>query len=99
MVILGLLLACAIGPTVILTSLGVGALTAATLALVVATVVMPAAATLFGKRMVLAAFAAPRFLQRPWDKLVAAGSWVTRRAVFTGAVATALLVALAIPAF
>ena len=63
-----------------------------------AVAVMPAALMLLGTRMDAFAFPAPRFLARGWDWLVGRGRWVTRWAVMSGAIATAALIALAIPA-
>ncbi len=97
-VILALLLATAIAPTKILVSLGIGVLLCSALALGGAVVVMPAALVLFGRDVVNASGAAPATLTRDWDRLVGAGAWVRRRAVIAGALATAALLALAIPA-
>ena len=88
-----------IGPTQLLVSVGTGALTCALFATGGAVVVMPAALVLLGRRIDWLKFPAPAFLQRGWDRLVGAGNWVTRYAVWTGAAATALLAALAVPAF
>jgi putative drug exporter of the RND superfamily len=96
--IVALVLATAIAPTPILTSLGIGVLLCSALATGAAVVVMPAALTLLGTRMDAFAFPAPRFLARAWDWLVGRGRWVTRWAVMSGAIATAALVALAMPA-
>jgi len=96
--ILALLLATAIAPTKILTSLGVGVLLCSALAVGAAVVVMPAALVL-GGRGIASGWMAPRGLQRDWDRLVGAGAWVRRRAVLAGALATAVLVALAVPVF
>ena len=96
--ILALLLATAIAPTKILVSLGIGVLLCSTLALGGAVVVMPAALVLFGRDVVNAAGAAPAAITRDWDRLVGAGVWIRHRAVIAGALATAALLALAIPA-
>ncbi len=96
--ILALLLATAIAPTKILVSLGIGVLLCSALALGGAVVVMPAALVLFGRRLVTAGHAAPAALTRDWDRLVGAGGWVRHRAVIAGALATAALLALAVPA-
>ena len=96
--ILALLLATAIAPTKILTSLGIGVLLCSALAVGAAVVVMPAALVLFGARIVKARHAAPAGLARDWDRLVGAGAWVRHRAILAGALATAALLALAIPA-
>jgi X-X-X-Leu-X-X-Gly heptad repeat protein len=96
--ILALLLATAIAPTKILTSLGIGVLLCSLLAVGAAVVVMPAALVLLG-RSVAIGWLAPKGLQRDWDRLVGAGAWVRRRAVLAGALATAVLLALAVPVF
>jgi len=96
--ILALILATAIAPTKILTSLGIGVLLCSALALGGAVVVMPASLVLFGRNVANASIAAPAGLTRDWDRLVGAGAWVRHRAVIAGALATAALLALAIPA-
>ena len=96
--ILALLLATAIAPTKILVSLGIGVLLCSVLALGGAVVVMPAALALFGRDAVNASGSAPATLTRDWDRLVGAGRWVRHRAVIAGALATAALLALAVPA-
>ncbi|HUN78276.1 MAG TPA: MMPL family transporter [Solirubrobacteraceae bacterium] len=95
--ILALLLASAIAPTTILTSLGIGVLLCSALAVGAAVVVMPAALVLLG-RDVAVGRRAPAGLVRDWDRLVGAGAWVRHNAVAAGAVATAALLALAVPA-
>jgi RND superfamily putative drug exporter len=96
--IVALVLAVAIAPTTILMSLGIGVLLCSTLATGAAVVVLPAALTVLGRRVFAFSFPAPGFLARGWDWLVGRGRWVTRGAVVAGAVATAALVALAVPA-
>ena len=96
--ILSLLLATAIAPTKILTSLGIGMLLCSALAIGGAVVVMPAAFVLVGRRVASASFAAPAGVTRDWDRLVGAGAWVQRRAAIAGALATAAMLALAFPA-
>lgn len=96
--IVALVLAVAIAPTTILMSLGIGVLLCSMLATGAAVVVLPAVLTILGRRVFAFSFPAPRFLARGWDWLVDRGRWVTRWAVVAGAVATAALVALAIPA-
>jgi X-X-X-Leu-X-X-Gly heptad repeat protein len=96
--ILALLLATAIAPTKILTSLGIGVLLCSALAVGAAVVVMPAALVLFD-RSIATGWMAPKTLTRDWDRLVGAGAWVRKRAVLAGALATAVLVALAAPVF
>ncbi len=98
--VLALLLATAIAPTKILVSLGIGVLLCSALAVGGAVVVMPAALVLFGHRLVDAGAAAPTALKRDWDRLVGAGLMAhhpRHRAVIAGALATAALLALAIP--
>lgn len=97
--VLALLLASAIAPTEILVSLGVGILICSLLAIGGAVVVMPAALVLFGDRMARPSFGAPAGLARDWDRLVGAGAWVRHNAAIAGALATAALLALAVPAF
>jgi X-X-X-Leu-X-X-Gly heptad repeat protein len=97
--ILALLLAVAIAPTKILASLGVGVLVCATFAVGAAVVVMPSALVLFGRGIGRVAFHAPATVVRDWDRLVRAGAWVRHRAVLAGALATAALLALAVPVF
>jgi RND superfamily putative drug exporter len=97
-VIVALGLVAAIGPTALLTSLGIGMSICAAMATGAAVVVMPAALTLLGTRVEAFSWPAPKFMQRAWSGLVGAGGWVTRHAVYTGFAATVLLVALAVPA-
>jgi RND superfamily putative drug exporter len=96
--ILALVLATAIAPTKILASLGIGVLLCSALALGGSVVVMPAALVLFGGKVVGAAAPAPAAITRDWDRLVSTGAWVRRRAVLAGALATAVLLGLAVPA-
>ena len=96
--VLALALVAVIGPTELVVSGGIGALTCAMFATGGAVVVMPAALVLLGRRIDAFSFPAPRPLARAWSRLVDAGSWVIRYAVWSGAVATALLAALAVPA-
>jgi RND superfamily putative drug exporter len=95
--IVALIVATAVAPTPILTSIGIGVLLCSALATGAAVVVMPAVLTLLGSRIDAFSFAAPRFLARGWDWVVGRGRWVTRYAVAAGAIATAVLVALAVP--
>jgi putative drug exporter of the RND superfamily len=98
-ILIALAIADATGPTTILTSLGTGVVVCSLLATGAAVVVVPAALALFGRQIVtVGAFGAPAFLVRGWDRLVGAGVFVTRRAVIVGAIATAVLLALAVPA-
>ncbi len=93
-----LVLAVAIAPTPILMSLGIGVLLCSMLATGAAVVVLPAVLTVLGRRVFAFSFPAPRFLARGWDWLVGRGRWVTRWAVVAGALSTAALLALAVPA-
>lgn len=97
--ILALLLATAIAPTKILTSLGVGVLLCSALAVGGAVVVLPAALVLFGERLAKPSVGAPAGLARDWDRLVGAGAWVRRNAPIAGLLAAGALVLLAVPAF
>jgi putative drug exporter of the RND superfamily len=96
--ILALLLATAIAPTTILTSLGIGVLLCSALAVGGAVVVMPAALALLGSRIAQASVAAPGAAVRDWDRLVGAGVWVRRNAAIAGLLATGALLFLAVPA-
>ena len=95
--VLSLVLADLFGPTRVLASLGTGAVLCALMATGAAAVVVPAALALFGDRIERWRVPAPRPLAAAWERLVNAGSWVTRRAFLAGALATAALVALALP--
>jgi putative drug exporter of the RND superfamily len=97
--VVGLGLVAVIGPTQLMVSVGTGALTCALFAVGGAVVVMPAALVLLGRKIDWLSFPAPAFLQRAWSGLVDGGNWVTRYAVFAGFAATALLAAIAVPAF
>jgi len=96
--ILALLLATAIAPTKILTSLGVGVLLCSALAVGGAVVVLPAALALFGSHMAGPAVGVPGVMTRDWDRLVGAGAWVRHNAVIAGLLATGALLLLAAPA-
>ena len=88
-----------IGPNTILISLGIGATLCSALAIGGAVVVMPALLTILGPRMQAFSFGVPRFVMAPWSFLVdRGGGWVIRNAIVAGALATALLAVLAIPA-
>ncbi|MGA2013510.1 MAG: MMPL family transporter, partial [Solirubrobacteraceae bacterium] len=97
-IVLALALAAVIGPTALLVSLGAGMLACAAFATGGAVVVMPAALVLLAGRIEAGRFPAPALAARCWQRLVDGGAWVTRRAVLAGFIATALLVALAVPA-
>ena len=96
--ILALLLATAIAPTKILTSLGIVRRLCSALAVGGAVVVMPAALVLFGRRLTGPPRLAATGLTRDWDRLVGAGAWVRGNAIVAGAIATAVLLALSVPA-
>lgn len=98
-IVLALVIVAAIGPTELMVSLGAGMLTCAAFATGGAVVVMPAALVLLGRRIDFLRFPPPAPLARAWARLADGGSWVTRNPGFSGFVATALLAALAVPAF
>jgi RND superfamily putative drug exporter len=97
--VLALALVAIIGPTQLMVSVGAAALASAAFATGAAVVVMPAALVLLGRRLELLNFPAPGFLHRIWDRVVGGGNWVVRHAVYAGFAATAILAALAVPAF
>ena len=88
-----------IGPTQLMVSVGAGALTCAAFATGGAVVVMPAALVLLGRRIEAFSWPAPVPLQRLWSGVVDGGNRVVRHAVYAGFAATALLAAVAVPAF
>ncbi|HEU4975263.1 MAG TPA: MMPL family transporter [Baekduia sp.] len=96
--IVALLVAAAAGVTDVLVAEGAGVVICGLLAIGAAVVVMPAALIDIGARMRWLSFPAPRFATAAWDRLVGEEGFIVRRAVYTGAVATALLGVLAIPA-
>lgn len=93
------LLSNVLGTTKVLTSLGIGAATCELMATGAAVIIMPAALVLLGHGVNRWSFGAPSFLSRAWARLVGGGSWVTRNAIGVGALTTALLAALVVPAF
>ena len=96
--VLTLAMAPMIGPDTILISLGIGATLCAALAIGGAVVVMPAVMVIVGHRLQAFSFGVPGFLMAPWNALAnRGGGWVLRNAIGAGAVATALLLVLAIP--
>ena len=97
--VLALAVVAIIGPTQLMVSVGSGALTCAAFATGGAVVVMPAALVLLGRRIDAFSFPAPAPLTRMWSALVDAGNRIVRHAVYAGFAATALLAALAVPAF
>ena len=96
--VLALVLADVFGPTKVLASLGTGAVLCALLATGAAAVVVPAGLALFGNEINRWRLPVPGFLGRGWDRFLGTESLVRRHAVISGAVATALLAALAVPA-
>jgi putative drug exporter of the RND superfamily len=87
-----------IGPDTILISLGIGATLCAALAIGGAVVVMPAVMVILGHRLQAFSFGLPSFLMAPWNALAnRGGGWVVRNATGAGAVATAILLVLALP--
>jgi putative drug exporter of the RND superfamily len=97
--VLALGLVAVIGPTQLMVSLGAGMLTCAAFATGGAVVVMPAALVLLGRRIDAFSFPAPAPLAHAWARLLDGGSWVTRHAIYAGFAATAVLAAIAVPAF
>jgi putative drug exporter of the RND superfamily len=96
--VLALLLVSAVGPTALMNSVGTSALVCGLFATGGAVVVMPAAFVLLGRQIDVFSIPAPAPLARIWSGLVDGGNWVTRRAVYTGFAATALLTVIAVPA-
>ncbi len=97
--VLALILADVFGPTKVLASLGTGAVLCALLATGAAAVIVPAGLALWGNQMNRWALPTPVFIHRGWERLAGGGgSWVRRHAAGSGAIATALLILLAIPA-
>lgn len=97
--VLALVLADVFGPTKVLASLGTGAVLCALLATGAAAVIMPAALSLWGTQVNAWRLPAPAFLSRAWQRFAGGGgSWVARHAGVSGALATAVLVLLALPA-
>ena len=96
--VLALAFVAIIGPTELMVSVGAGALTCAAFATGGAVVVMPAALVLLGRRIDALSFPAPPLASRAWSRLLDGGNVVTRHAAGMGIIATALLVAIALPA-
>lgn len=92
-----MLVADMLGPTDVLATLGIGAFLCTLLATGAAVVVVPAVLELTGSR-VNWRVPAPAFLSRVWDGMVGMGASITRHALPVGALATALLLVLAVPA-
>ena len=97
--VVALVVVSTIGPTQLMNSLGAGMLICWLFAIGGAVVVMPAALVLLGSRIDAFRFPAPALLGHAWDRLVNGGNVVTRHAVVAGALATAALGAIAVPAF
>jgi RND superfamily putative drug exporter len=92
-----LIVADLLGPTKVLTSIGFTTTTSGFLAMGIAVVAMPAALVLLGERAQAFSFGIPRFVERPWSALTRQDRSVVAHAVPMGALATALLLVLAIP--
>ena len=92
------LVAAAVGPTEVLTSLFITATACGLLAVGAAVIVVPAALTLLGERVHAFRFPVPAPMRRAWGALSGGGGRIViRDAVVVGAAATALLAVLAIP--
>jgi X-X-X-Leu-X-X-Gly heptad repeat protein len=91
------ILATLIGPTEVMISIGAGVVACATLGIGAAVVVVPAALVLLGHRLDAGRFQYPGPFRRGWARLVAAAPAALRHPVAMGALATAFLLALAIP--
>jgi X-X-X-Leu-X-X-Gly heptad repeat protein len=98
-VVTSLVVASLIGPTEVLRSLAVTAVICGFLAIGTAVVAMPAALVLLGDRAQAFSFGLPGFIARPWNKLSGEGNAVIAHAAPMGALATGLLVVLALPLF
>ena len=94
-----LVVASQLGPSEIVISLGIGVLVCSLLAIGASVVVMPALLVRAGTRLEALSFPAPRFALAAWARLTGAGNWVVRRAAVVGALVTAILAALLVPAF
>jgi putative drug exporter of the RND superfamily len=86
-----------LGVTNVVATLGIGALLATALATGAAVVVVPAGLALFGDAAVSWRLPAPAFLSGIWDRMVAVGGSIVRHPLATGSLATAGLLALAVP--
>ena len=95
--VVGNLVAAAVGPTAVLSSLFLTPTLCNLLAIGAAVVVMPAALVLLGARAQALSFGAPHVLTAGWNRLAGGGAIVIRDAVVVGALATGLLLLLAIP--
>lgn len=92
-----MLLADLFGTTTVLATLGIGAVICTLLATGAAVVVVPAALVLFGPALEWR-LPAPAFLSRAWDRMVGFSGALTRHPLAVGALATAAMLALAVPA-
>jgi RND superfamily putative drug exporter len=88
----------AFGVTNVIATLGVGAVLCTALATGAAVVVVPAGLALFGDAAVSWRLPAPRLLSTTWDRMVAVGGAIARHPLPAGVLATAALLALAVPA-
>ncbi|MBI5105278.1 MAG: MMPL family transporter [Solirubrobacterales bacterium] len=86
-----------VGLTEMLQSEGLGTVLGGLLGIGATVVVMPAALVVLGTRMHWLRFPAPAFAEHAWNRLVGGGNVVVRRAVPVGALATGLLLLLALP--
>ncbi len=86
------------GVTNVVETIGIAALLATLLATGAAVVVVPAGLALFG-HAVAWHLPAPAFLSGAWNRMVAAGGSIVRHPLPFGALATAVLLVLAVPAF
>jgi X-X-X-Leu-X-X-Gly heptad repeat protein len=98
-VVTSLVVASLLGPTEVLRSLAITAVICGLLAVGIAVVALPAALVLLGDRAEAFSFGLPAFIARPWNKLAGEGDTVIAHAVPMGALATGLLVVLALPLF
>lgn len=78
-------------------SIGIGVVTCAAFGVGAAVAVLPAFLVLAGHRLDSWRPAPPAVLARPWGRLVALGDTIVRRRMLSGALATAALLALALP--
>jgi RND superfamily putative drug exporter len=96
--VVALALAPLIAPNTIVISLGIGMTLCAALAIGGAVVVMPAVLIILAHRLEAFSFSPPAVVRRPWSALADhGGGWVIRSAIVAGALATALLLVLALP--
>lgn len=92
-----MLLADLFGTTTVLATLGIGAVICTLLATGAAVAVVPAALVVFGQAVEWR-LPAPAFMSRGWDRMVAFSGSLTRHPLAVGSLATAAMLALAVPA-